>query len=570
MRRGWKIYFFLNVILFFVNIIPYGLNGGYTAHPIIIGKLILLSLMDCFALYSYAFRKHNLNVRYWKLMFWIIVLANISAIVYRIFPIPQLAPFFDLGLEMSTTMLVLSIVLTMPLFLPDIYVLYQLAFRNKKAFEVHVETEQEKKVPHAISAIISGLLGAFGFIFGPLTGIPAIILGIIALFKIRKHHWRGKYWAWFGILASIFQILVIASLIYFYSKTLIPGNNKQSVEEVLQQMTQEERDYYDKKLSLIHNESTPDSVKELLGAPKSISTVIFTRYVYDCPKPSAECSIIIDFTGGKAYQIGIIDSKRFSYVFQLKDKKSDITQLAADDPRILEAKKQAQESIKTLVEQVNSKDCYKLLDCKVKYDFVADDKHEHMWVAVLAERDGLLYGSLANVPEVITSLHSGDKVKVKVSDVEDWTIYDTQLDTLQGAYSIKALSLEDQIDQFKHPEDRDNYSNYVQQLQKTLDKIHADEGWDMSKKMVWEFVLSDKDKKKLETAAKLVTKEGFASGKVVEQVDEKEKDKIHYFLVIQESKVYSALSLSDRIADVITFSLINDIESFDSWNVNNK
>lgn len=61
-------------------------------------------------------------------------------------------------------------------------------------------------------AVASGYLGIFSLFFGPFLGIPAIILGVIAL---RKPELGGKGRAWTGIIMGSLTSLAILLLVLF-------------------------------------------------------------------------------------------------------------------------------------------------------------------------------------------------------------------------------------------------------------------------------------------------------------------------------------------------------------------
>jgi hypothetical protein len=75
-------------------------------------------------------------------------------------------------------------------------------------------------VGRPLSAIAAGYLGLFSLfpVLGALTGIPAVVFGVLALRAIKRNaELRGKGRAWFGIVAGaltlIFHGVVIVAMI---------------------------------------------------------------------------------------------------------------------------------------------------------------------------------------------------------------------------------------------------------------------------------------------------------------------------------------------------------------------
>jgi uncharacterized protein YegJ (DUF2314 family) len=61
--------------------------------------------------------------------------------------------------------------------------------------------------------------------------------------------------------------------------------------------------------------------------------------------------------------------------------------------------------------------------------------HEHMWIAVLEEKEGVLRGRVANEAEDTREVKMGQTVSVKVSEISDWKYQDHK--KLVGGYTIK-------------------------------------------------------------------------------------------------------------------------------------
>lgn len=118
---------------------------------------------------------------------------------------------------------------------------------------------------------------------------------------------------------------------------------------------------------------------------------------------------------------------------------SEIIMLTADDPRVLEAKNQAQQNLNSFIEQVKAQ--------KVTHSYSVKTvigESEHIWVEVASYNDDTkqFHGTLANEP-ITEGYKIDDEINVDASTVEDWTIRDSQWEIVEGGYSIKLL--EDEI-----------------------------------------------------------------------------------------------------------------------------
>ena len=62
-----------------------------------------------------------------------------------------------------------------------------------------------------------------------------------------------------------------------------------------------------------------------------------------------------------------------------------------------------------------------LVGCYVKKGFPVESANvekEHMWVKVISVKDGVLIGTLANDPLYLIEMRCGDKVEVKLDEIE--------------------------------------------------------------------------------------------------------------------------------------------------------
>ncbi|WMJ72599.1 DUF2314 domain-containing protein [Cytophagaceae bacterium ABcell3] len=78
----------------------------------------------------------------------------------------------------------------------------------------------------------------------------------------------------------------------------------------------------------------------------------------------------------------------------------------------------------------------------VKAEFTEGNLSEHMWVEVVNIKDKTIRGILGNQPQMLRKIQLGEQVKLHISEVEDWMIYDMKRDTVLGAHLIRAMGRE--------------------------------------------------------------------------------------------------------------------------------
>jgi len=98
---------------------------------------------------------------------------------------------------------------------------------------------------------------------------------------------------------------------------------------------------------------------------------------------------------------------------------------------IVKAKKSSADFIRAFHEhQTGTKEFY------VKKPYVTPSKgHEHMWINVTAEANGVFTGSIANDAEETKEVRMGDVVSVKISEISDWKYLNGN--KLIGGYTIR-------------------------------------------------------------------------------------------------------------------------------------
>jgi uncharacterized protein YegJ (DUF2314 family) len=137
--------------------------------------------------------------------------------------------------------------------------------------------------------------------------------------------------------------------------------------------------------------------------------------------------------------ISIIAILVVSYANKKHENPSNIKSFSKDDPRVIEAKNEAQNQINTFISIVKDGKCNTSYDCSVKRDFVQNNQHEHMWIIVYSYNNGVFYGTLDDTPEFVTNIKYQDPSSAKQDEVEDWLLHKKADNTFEGAFLIKLI-----------------------------------------------------------------------------------------------------------------------------------
>ena len=115
-----------------------------------------------------------------------------------------------------------------------------------------------------------------------------------------------------------------------------------------------------------------------------------------------------------------------------------VTMLDSDDPELRAAAARARADLAKLRPRFAKGVPFgEQLTVKAKFTD-AEEQVEWMWVDVVAFRGNVLEGTLANSPQLITTLRNGQKVKVKLEDVGDY-LHGTPDGEPAGGYSIELM-----------------------------------------------------------------------------------------------------------------------------------
>lgn len=123
-----------------------------------------------------------------------------------------------------------------------------------------------------------------------------------------------------------------------------------------------------------------------------------------------------------------------------KTEKYAVVNLDSDDKVFLALKDTAQAHINeftdSLMRHYSDKENYEFI---VKSDFSEGKTHEHMWSEVHLLKNDSLTGVLIDSPFNIKNIKTNDEVRIKLNDVEDWSVYDKVHNRRIGGYSDKYL-----------------------------------------------------------------------------------------------------------------------------------
>lgn len=109
-----------------------------------------------------------------------------------------------------------------------------------------------------------------------------------------------------------------------------------------------------------------------------------------------------------------------------------------DDAELEAAKQEAQTRFGEFRDAFNSRQRTQQFAVKAPLP-TRSGSFEHIWIQVESIGETEIQGLLGNEPMDIPDKKIGDRVKVKVTDVEDWTITDENSDELRGGFSVKVL-----------------------------------------------------------------------------------------------------------------------------------
>jgi len=127
----------------------------------------------------------------------------------------------------------------------------------------------------------------------------------------------------------------------------------------------------------------------------------------------------------------------FSIVSLVGCSKRDATiNVDDDDPKMLAAIAKARETLPQFWAKFDSPQPGEDNFClKVK---IRDGKEvEHFWAEKLEKKDGKIFGSLANDPDLVHNVKLGDRIEIPEPDISDW--FYMRNDKMVGNYTMRVL-----------------------------------------------------------------------------------------------------------------------------------
>jgi uncharacterized protein YegJ (DUF2314 family) len=113
-----------------------------------------------------------------------------------------------------------------------------------------------------------------------------------------------------------------------------------------------------------------------------------------------------------------------------------VVTVAADDPEMTAAIAKARETLPEFWQAMAQPDSsVKGFALKVRLT----DAHgtEHFWADGIKRKNGKIWGTIENVPSLVTSVKQGEEITIPEADISDWRYQEDG--KLKGAYSVRAM-----------------------------------------------------------------------------------------------------------------------------------
>ena len=117
-------------------------------------------------------------------------------------------------------------------------------------------------------------------------------------------------------------------------------------------------------------------------------------------------------------------------------KRDSTINVAEDDPKMLAAIAKARETLPQFWAKFDHPGAGEENFClKVK---IKDGKEvEHFWVEKLEKKNGKIFGSIANDPDLVHNVKLGDHIEIPEPDISDW--FYMRNDKMVGNYTMRVL-----------------------------------------------------------------------------------------------------------------------------------
>lgn len=111
----------------------------------------------------------------------------------------------------------------------------------------------------------------------------------------------------------------------------------------------------------------------------------------------------------------------------------------SDDPELEQARKDALNNLDYFIQSFNEHSNDTKFKYSLKADFIDNGQHEHMWVSLEIIDKEQFKGYLGNEPQIVKNVKFGELITITKSQIEDWLIFDTKTNNMEGGYSVKVL-----------------------------------------------------------------------------------------------------------------------------------
>jgi uncharacterized protein YegJ (DUF2314 family) len=116
----------------------------------------------------------------------------------------------------------------------------------------------------------------------------------------------------------------------------------------------------------------------------------------------------------------------------------------SNDPELEQAKKDALNNLDYFIKSFNEHSNDTIFQYSIKADFIDYGQHEHMWVSLNKIDKEQFKGYLGNDPQIVKNIKYGDLITITKSQIEDWIIFDSKTNNMEGGYSVKVLQKREQ------------------------------------------------------------------------------------------------------------------------------
>jgi len=121
------------------------------------------------------------------------------------------------------------------------------------------------------------------------------------------------------------------------------------------------------------------------------------------------------------------------------DKENGITGLKKNDPTFLRLMDTAQKYLPDFIASFQKHKGDTNYYYTIKSDYEENETHEHMWSSPVSITGNTIKCVFIDSAYELHNIKTGDTITMKLTDVEDWTIYDYSNRTKMGYFSEKYL-----------------------------------------------------------------------------------------------------------------------------------